>query len=203
MIAIITGDIINSEARTAKIWIPILKEYFSQFGDAPQSWEIYRGDEFQLKLAPEIALKAAIQLKAQIKQINQLDVRLGIGLGEETYKGDGVSDSNGSAYQRSGRTFEGLKAKKLNLALASGNSEFDRTFNLMLKLALNFMNDWSRVSAEIIAVVLAQPSASQQQIAEQLNIQQSAVSQRQKRARWELIQDVLTYYSEHIKRLKT
>jgi hypothetical protein len=63
-------------------------------------------------------LTRAIQLKALIKSDKGLDVRMAIGLGSEDFKGSGVSESNGTAYQRSGRTFETLKENKINLAIA-------------------------------------------------------------------------------------
>ena len=194
MIAIITGDIINSEHSKVSDWMSILKEYFSQLGDTPKVWEIYRGDEFQLKVALDDALEIAIALKAKIKTIKGLDVRMGIGLGTEDFVGASVSESNGSAYQFSGRVFEKLKDQKLNLAVASDNHKIDVTLNLIFKLALDFMDDWSPVSAEIIAISLAYPDMQQQEIADKLGIQQSAVSQRQKRARLDLVQQVLAYY---------
>jgi len=198
MIAILTGDIINSEHYKVSDWMSILKEYFSQLGSTPQVWEIYRGDEFQIKVAAVDALEVAIAIKAKIKTIKGLDVRMGIGLGEEDFVGASVSESNGTAYQFSGRIFEKLKDQKLNLALASSSAKFDTTLNLILKLALDFMDDWSPVSAEIIAISLAHPDMPQQEIADQLGIQQSAVSQRQKRARLDLVQQVLTYYKATI-----
>lgn len=198
MIAILTGDIINSEHYNVSDWMSILKEYFSQLGSTPQVWEIYRGDEFQIKVAAVDALEVAIAIKAKIKTIKGLDVRMGIGLGEEDFVGTSVSESNGTAYQFSGRIFEKLKDQKLNLALASSSAKFDATLNLILKLALDFMDDWSPVSAEIIAISLAHPDMPQQEIADQLGIQQSAVSQRQKRARLDLVQQVLTYYKATI-----
>ena len=144
MIAIVTGDIINSEKHQVSEWMSILKKHLTKFGNSPQDWEVYRGDEFQLKIEDEKALRVAIVLKAKIKTIKGLDVRMGIGIGEESFKGASVSESNGSAYQLSGRIFE---------------------------------------------------------IADLLGIQQSAVSQRQKRARLELVQQVLTYYSTIINTL--
>jgi len=201
MIAIITGDIINSENHTSSEWLGILKGYLSKLGDTPINWEVYRGDEFQLKIDQKDALRAAIHTKALIKTIKGLDVRMGIGLGTETFRGVGVSESNGPAYHRSGRTFESLKEDKLNLTIATGNGFFDDTLNLMLKMALHFMDDWSTVSAEIVALALDSPNASQSVMAEKLNIQQSAVSQRQKRARLDLVFELLDYYSKTLKEL--
>ncbi len=199
MIGIITGDIINSADHKTAVWMAVLRNYFSGLGDAPTDWEIYRGDEFQIRTHPEAALGIAIHVKALVRSLKNLDVRIGIGLGEETFVGSGVSDSNGPAYQRSGHVFETLKERKLTMAIATGNPDFDTTLNLMLKLALHIMDDWSQVSAEVVALALQFPDSPQSEIARQLNIQQSAVSQRQKRARLDLVQELLAYYAQTLK----
>ena len=196
MVAILTGDIVNSGNYSSEQWMPILKAHFTALGKSPIDWEIYRGDEFQIKIPVAKALKEAIHIKAILKKIKDLDVRIGIGIGEETYLGSGVSESNGLAYQRSGRTLELLKKTKTNMGIATGNVSIDRALNVVLKLALDFMDDWSVVSAEIIGMVLVRPEISQKEIAKKLGIQQSAVSQRFKRARLDLVLDVLSYYKE-------
>ena len=198
MIAIITGDIFNSENHPSSEWIGMLKNYFNQFGESPMNWEIYRGDEFQLKVTEKNALFTAIRIKSMLKTIKGLDVRMGIGIGLETYIGTGVTESNGPAYQRSGRNFETLKESKVNLSIATGDAKNDRTLNLMLRLALDFMDDWSVVSAEIVTLVLDNPHSSQKEVAQMLGIKQSAVSQRLKRARLDLVLEVLAYYKELI-----
>ncbi len=198
-VAIITGDIINSEDAHTTQWLAFLKQYLARLGKSPTDWEIYRGDEFQLKVSPAMALEVAIHLKAVIKSVKGLDVRMGIGIGEINYEGASVSESNGTAYQRSGRTFETLKQDKVNLCIASGNDTYDRTLNLMLKLALGFMDDWSTVSAEMVALAMDAPHAPQQEMAQKLGIRQSAVSQRQKRARLDLVFALIEYYALTLK----
>ena len=202
MIAIITGDIINSEKHQASEWLNTLKATFSKWGSSPQEWEIYRGDEFQIKIEPQKALWAALEIKATMRSFKNLDVRMAIGIGAETYTGETVSESNGTAYHRSGRIFETLKEEKLNLAIATGETQEDESMNLILKMALDFMDQWTSVSAEIVTIVLANPQLTQKEIASQLNIQQSAVSQRQKRARLDLVQELLAYYPKTLKRLE-
>ncbi len=202
MIAVITGDIINSEEHKGSEWINVLKEQFLKWGETPTDWEIYRGDEFQFKIAPKKALWAAIHIKAIVKSIKNLDVRMAIGVGTEDFKGAGVSESNGTAYKRSGRTFETLKQAKLNLAIDTGNKKENQSLNLILKLALNFMDEWTSVSAEVIAIALSEPNRSQQEIAAMIGIQQSAVSQRQKRARLDLVMQLLDYYPQTVKEMK-
>ncbi|ALM07341.1 hypothetical protein SB49_05665 [Sediminicola sp. YIK13] len=202
MIAIITGDIINSETYQVSDWLVGLKAYLSTLGTTPKDWDIYRGDEFQLKVDPDAALKVAIEIKSLIKQFKGLDVRMAIGIGEESYSGEGISESNGPAYQLSGRTFETLKEQKLNLAIATSDKKKDNTLNLVFKLALEFMDHWSVVSAEIVALSLQNPDSSQQELADVLKIKQSAVSQRFKRAKAELVLEVLNFYDTTINELK-
>lgn len=202
MIAIITGDIINSARYGPSEWMAKLKSYLNQWGNSPLAWEIYRGDEIQLRIAMADALQAAIQLKALIRSVKGLDIRLSIGIGDESHVGHSVSESNGTAYQRSGRGLEKLKKNKANLMLATGDEKYDKTFNLLLKMALDFMDNWSPVSAEIVSMNLRNPNASQQMLAEELNIKQSAISQRQKRARLDLVRELLAYYKETINEIE-
>jgi len=202
MIAILTADIIESKGLHSSKWMPALKRCLKQWGDTPLTWEIYRGDEIQLRLAPVKALMAAIQIKAAIRSIKGLDIRISIGVGTETYVGSGVSESNGTAYQRSGRTLEELKKNKVNLMLSTPDEAYNEKLNLMLRLASDFMDNWSTVSAEIISLSLVHPTISQKSLADQLSIKQSAVSQRLKRARWQLTQELLEYYANTIEKVK-
>lgn len=198
MVAIITGDIINSENYQVAEWMPFLKEQLSKYGETPKVWELYRGDEFQIKTTPMKALELCILLKARLKTIKGLDVRMAIGIGMETFVGTSISESNGTAYQYSGCVFEKLREQKINIAIKTGITDKDETLNLLLKLALDFMDEWSPVSAEIVYLALGKPAMQQKELGNILGIQQSAVSQRQKRARLDLVKQVLAYYSSII-----
>lgn len=199
MIAIVTGDIKGSTQHKSGEWLPVLQQYLSRFGENPMDWDVYRGDEFQWRLPAPEALSAAICLKAMLKTIKGLDVRMAIGLGTEDFKGKSIGESNGTAHQRSGKLFGQLKSKKMTLALATGQSDLDTTLNLMLKLALDFMDCWTQVSAQVVFNAMDKPKATQKELAEQLGIKQSAVSQRQKRARMGLVQELLAYYDAALK----
>ena len=195
MIAVITGDIVNSGLYSSGIWMPQLKGVLEELGSQPETWDIYRGDEFQLKTSVKGALETGILIKAIIKSVRNLDVRLAIGLGDESYAGKKITEANGTAYRNSGRLFSDLKSGRQSLALQSDDPEKDGEFNLMLRLALSFMDEWTPVSAETVAWTLQHPQASQQDMADSFGIRQSAVSQRQKRARTDLILELLEFYS--------
>ena len=202
MIVILTADIINSRKLPSKKWMDDLKAFLNTFGKSPNDWEIYRGDEFQMEIKnPEDSLLVAVQIKAFFKSIN-LDIRISLGFGDKTYKTRKITESNGSAFIRSGETFETLKKLKLNLAIHSGVETFDEELNLMLKLSLSFMDNWLQQSAELVLVTIQNPTLSQEEIGLKLGINQAAVSRRQKRANYELVKELDLYFRKKIKILE-
>ena len=199
MISIITADIINSRKLPSSAWIEALKTFLHTLGRTPSEWEIYRGDEFQLEVSsPEDALLTALQIKAVIKTM-RLDVRMSIGIGDKTHVAHKISESNGSAFIRSGETFETLKKQKTTLAINSGNAVFDYEMNLMIRLALTVMDNWLAQSAEFVLIATQNQSMSQEEIGQKLGINQAAVSRRQKRAQYELIMELDQFYRQKIK----
>lgn len=203
MIAVITGDIIGSRKAESQLWLDALKTKLGKYGTTPKQWELYRGDEFQVELRePEKALLCALELKACVKTFHKLDVRMSIGLGDKSYQGDRVSESNGTAFSNSGNQFDQLKKQKINLAVRSPYKEFDQEINLMLKLALVTIDAWSTVSAELAEIVFAHPHLLQEEIAQQLKIKQSAVSQRTRRAQLDLVMELIQYYQNKVEKIK-
>jgi len=199
MIAVITGDIINSREGNALQWLDSLKEVLRKYGKEPKQWEIYRGDSFQLVISPEDALLAAFHIKACIKQIKNYDVRMGLGLGDETHSADKVTESNGIAYVNSGECFEGLK--KQNLAIRSTNAIFDDPINTMLSLALLIANNWSSTVAEAIKTKIEHPDKHQKETAKILDKSQSSISEALKRGGFEEIMKINSFYKTQLSSL--
>ncbi len=199
MIAVITGDIINSKAGEVKSWLPLLKETLSTYGNTPKHWEIYRGDSFQLSLDPKKALLAAIHIKSTLKQTKTFDVRMAIGLGEETYSAHNITESNGSAYVNSGECFENLK--KDSLALKTNSEAIDTTLNIMIRLALLTVDNWSSVVSKVIKTAIEHPNKPQKDLAKRLNRSQSNISEAFKRGGYEEIITMNQFYVKHISTL--
>lgn len=202
MISIITGDIINSRKLPSAIWIDGLKELLNTKGKNPSEWEIYRGDEFQIEITnPEEALLTALQIKAYLKTL-KLDARMSIGFGDKTYSVAKISESNGTAFVRSGELFETLKKLKTTLAINSGNTDLDTEINLMLRLGLTFMDNWLVQSAEFVLISIDNKSLSQEEIGVKLGINQAAVSRRRKRAQFDLVLELDNHFRKKIKTLR-
>jgi len=203
MTSVITGDIIKSKNQdNPEVWINALKNALSCLNDNNTLWEIYRGDSFQIEIEDVLqSFMSAVYIKACIKTIKNLDVRLAIGIGKKTYQGKIVSESNGEAFIFSGETLEDLKKRKENLNVKTKDSRLDEELNLYFKLALTFMDNWTVNSAEIVKLSIENPNALQHELATILGIKQDAVSKRQKRAGLEYILELDKMYKHKVNQL--
>ncbi|PRX47379.1 hypothetical protein [Salegentibacter salegens] len=206
MIAVITADLVDSSNYSESFLDEILKSLNSEFEKLQQDYaeneidfEIYRGDSFQGVIAKyQDSLQIALQLKSLINKVKLKDqksagplanVKIAIGIGSFDYKGDSMAESNGQAFQFSGRTLDAMKNEsrkiRLKTPLESLNSEFDASLFLLDTV----MDKWSQASAEVVYFLLK--GMKETEIAEILNISQSAVNQRKKACGWEAISVLL------------
>jgi len=201
MIAIITGDIINSQMSDSELWLPKLKDLMASWSKSPENWEIYRGDEFQLKCSVDEVFRKALLLKSLIRTFENLDVRLAIGIGNEVFLSDKITESNGSAYVNSGRLLTEIKSQGKTLAIQTENDKVNRDLNILFKWAAIDFDNWTVATAEIIHQLLVNPALTQEELAKALNITQSSVSQRLKRANFDLLQETDQFFRKKIAEL--
>lgn len=201
MIAIITGDIINSQKSDSELWLPQLKDLLGSWSQSPENWEIYRGDEFQLKCSVDEVFSKSMLIKSLIKTFENLDVRLAIGIGNEVFLSEKITESNGSAYVNSGRLLTEIKAQGRTLVIQTENDKVNRDLNILLKWASIDFDNWTTATAEIIHQLLRNSALTQDDLAKALNISQSSVSQRIKRANFDLIQETDQFFRKKITEL--
>jgi hypothetical protein len=200
MVCVITGDIINSKKVNPKNWLIPLKTELNTTGKSPKYWEIYRGDSFQVVISnPLDGLKTAIKIKARLKSIKHINVRMAMGIGNLTYNAPNITESNGTAFVNSGEKFELLKKEKQNLAVKSNWPEFDKEINLYLRLSLIAMDSWTVNAAEIVKTAMENPNKSQEELGQIVRIKQNAISTRLKRAFYDEIMEVNEMYVNKLK----
>ncbi|HEY0057005.1 MAG TPA: hypothetical protein VGB63_16770 [Pedobacter sp.] len=182
MTSILTGDIIDSRSLPAKTWLPLLKAALQRVGEKG-SWEVFRGDSFQLEIKPQEALLSAIYIKAILKAIN-IDVRIAIGIGEKQFSAKKITESNGEAFIFSGEKLDELKKERINLAIQSKWNDLDYEMNIAIRLALIAMDNWSPIAADIVKLSIENPQISQIELAELTGKSQSSISEALKRAHY-------------------
>ena len=194
MHVIIIGDIVDSRHLEAGIWLPVLEEVLQKYSG---TFDIFRGDSFQVDISPAKCFEFVFYLKARIRSLGGLDVRMGIGVGEVDYIGKEIKSSNGEAFVLAGQAFDSLK-KEL-VTIQSPWTAYDVPINIMLDLATELADKWTVNMAESIAAALAHPQASQQELATLLNRKyQSQVSTELNKGHYALISKVIDYSTQEL-----
>jgi hypothetical protein len=134
-----------------------------------------------------------------MKQKKNIDVRIAIGLGEKDYDAEKLTESNGSAFVHSGECFQNLK--KQNLALKSGIATFDKTLNLMLKLATLTMDNWLPATSRVVKTAMDNPNTNQNELASILDKSQSNISEALIRAGFDEVKKMMQFYRTQLQQL--
>ena len=162
-------------------------------------WEIFRGDMFQLEVLPENALRTAIEIKAGIRQIKDLDVRMAIGIGSKEYRTSRITESNGAAYSNSGICFENMKKRRL--AIKTPWDQFDKIWDMHLRLASLTMDNWGPTTSTIVEQAFLNRHLSQVKLAKRLKRTQSTISKSLTRAGYDEINMMLAQYEKQINQI--
>jgi hypothetical protein len=200
MVAILTGDIINSQdLKDPQLFIAGLSSIFTRLN---LTYELFGGDSFQIELdQPENSFAIALQIKAHLIEIGQIQTRIAIGVGEITFQGDSLLTRQGSAYLRSGRLLDKIKNSKQNLAIRTGNEKFDAEINIGFKLCEIPVSQWTKNTAEIVNLLYEYPELNQKQLGNKIGIKQNTVSERIKRSHWGVLQEFDALYRKKINAL--
>lgn len=212
MIAVLTADLVDSTSYDEELLDKVLTTLKDEFEvlnrlyptEQPE-FRIFRGDSFQGIISqPKNALRIALQIKTVVNQIHfkqknrnnaypkLADFRTAIGIGTMDYEGETVSESNGQAFRFSGRTLDEMKSESQKTRIKTVDDEVDDEFNTSFFLMDMLLEKWTTASAEVVYFLLQ--GMKEREIAEKLNISQSAVNQRKKASGWEAISGLLNRY---------
>ncbi|WP_018612108.1 hypothetical protein [Segetibacter koreensis] len=221
MEAIITGDIVSSQNiepvhreqlfKKLDVFLKSLKNNYLS------SYETFRGDSLQCKtIVPELALRTAILIRAFFRAyipentksvINKknkkgyfstkYDIRLAIGIGEVDFIDEKkISSSDGQAFRLSGEGLDSLKNTSQHLLVKTADHNFDEQIEPAVLLVDALIQKWTQNQAILVLYKLQQ--MKEDEIAAQLQISQSAVTQRKKTAEWYAVEKLVTYFEKTI-----
>lgn len=126
---------------------------------------------------------------------------MAIGIGEESFSSEKITESNGTAYVNSGRLLNDLKSDGHTVAIKTSSDPVDRDLNILLKWSSKDFDNWTMATAEIIHEMIMNQDITQEDLAKRFAISQSSVSQRLKRANYELIVETNQYFRKKISEL--
>ncbi|MCL7476076.1 MAG: SatD family protein [ANME-2 cluster archaeon] len=210
LFAVLTGDLVGSsrfEIETKRDDVlSVLKDSFKKVespGIIASHFAIHRGDSFQGVLSrPEEALKTAIMIRTNllsnpIEKNIRLDARIAIGLGKIEYlPRDKVGEGDGEAFRNSGMELDRMKKGERNLTIKTPWPETDKELQTECALLNALSHRWTREQAE--AIMYQVQGYTQDEIAKQLKISQSAVFQRLRTGGSWAVQALLERFKEII-----
>lgn len=198
---VLTGDIsgytkLKLEGREA-LMISIADLLHSWVAE-PERSRVFRGDSIQALFSnPDDCLRRAIQLRCWLKKnvLNAdevLDARLVIGVGKIDFYGDTVLDSDGEAFHLSGRAFDMLQSDEY-LRIVTRDETLNKQLDIICRLIDIQIRSWTRAQSEVIYMALE--NKTQQAMADELGVAQSAINNRLKLAKWKDIEGTIDYLS--------
>lgn len=201
VIAVITGDIINSQHTDPELWVPALTQLFEGWGRSSVDWELYRGDEFQVRTEPTNVFWNFLAIKSLVKKNENLDVRISMGIGDQSYVATKITQCQGSAFTYSGRGLETIKKEGSTFHITTPNEKLSRELMLTLKWASLEFDRWSPALAEVIYELVHHTEITQDELAKKLQVTQSSISQRIKRANFDLLKETDGFFREKMDNL--
>jgi hypothetical protein len=205
--AVITGDIVNFtslDASDREILVKDSKDFLQTLNPQKGGAEFFRGDSFQLLLNNiRDALYKSIQIRCWFKkgswsnEADLLDARIAIGVGEISYFGESVLDSDGEAFHLSGRAFDKMETSLFKIVVP--DEKTNNQLDILAELLNVIIADWSKPQAEVVFMLIEEKT--QQQIALELGVSQSAVNKRIKLSKWKEIERAINYISVLINEL--
>lgn len=209
-IAIATIDVINSSALSATELKKVMERLGAEVNELKRQkrisyFEMFRGDSMQLIIpAPEEALEIAFTLKAAVNSIHSSgagkrghkmfsDIRIAIGLGRSK-QSEFNKMTNETPFVRSGRKLDEIHRENLGMGISTGNPRSDSELYTELYIYEGIHKRWTRLVAEVVYHKLK--GKTEQVIAAELTISQSAVNQRSQSAYWNGLAVLLKRYRE-------
>lgn len=207
MIAVLTGDIVNSTKLSESEYqlvtqsingcCEVLKQKFNA------KWELYRGDGFQVSVAtPEKSMLCAILLKTGLRKIfsdgTPIDMTLSIGLGNQTVHSEKLGTSFGSAFVLSGQGLDHTPKGDLTIHIGEEFGVLSDTLSITTRFISHFLSQLSQKQAEVLYYYVLMSYPEQQVIAAQLSTSRQNISKHLSRAGAELIKDYLLYFEEQL-----
>ena len=184
MKGIITADVVGSTKipQNQRGMLPdVLQQLVAQLQTiCPMRLEIYRGDSFQIVVeqyekSPLVAALLRVgMISKSIDKSSRLDARMSIGIGEVSYVGASVGQSDGEAFVLSGRTFESLG--KQRLAITTADKGVNDELSVLAIILDDMLSHLTLAQSKAVFEFLFEPGITQKSIAEKLDMTPQMIS---------------------------
>ena len=219
--AVITGDIISSSEIGTKLRQRLyldFGEYVSLLSKSKKKFEgeMGRGDWFQcLVHNPADSLRYTLKLKCylrsfalldkQVAQVNAspphklftrivIDSRVAIGIGSISFRNKTLGGSDGEAFQLSGRLLDALKSQRQTMGIAIEDMSLQDELQTIVILLDAIIQKNTPAQSQVILRKL--DNKTETEIAQELKVAQSAISQHSTAGSWRAIEAAVNHFEK-------
>ncbi len=178
-LAVFTGDIVKStkltSAELSRIFdgLQDVAATLALWQGAPTRLTRFRGDGWQMTIAPRLTLRALLAVRAAVRRAGKgFDTRIGVGLGDGSVPGDDLAGAEGEAFVRSGHALDQMRRSTRMSA-----PDADISLRIALPLADQIVAGWTPKQAEIALLLLPPSGPTQADVASALGLTQQTVQQ--------------------------
>lgn len=198
--AILTGDLIGStdapealEPTMARL--AAAAEEIARWQGSSARFTRFRGDGWQMRTEPELALRASVYLHACLRAAEGLlATRIAIGLGAVDSPGSAdLSDAQGPALTASGHALDKMRRTR---RFAIAGRDVDTRDEIIVQLVEDIVLRWTRPQAEGAALALPYPAPTLEEIGQTLGISAQAVSYRLSAGSVQSLRDAITAWED-------
>ncbi len=199
-ITVLTADIIassklNQEERSnlqlhlKKVFEIIQQQYPTLM------YELFRGDSVQIAMehTPESILRVSLLLQTHLLK-EGFGIRSSIGVGSASFISHNLITSDGSAFHLSGTGLDLIK-KENEFILIQFEDKTKHKEWIVHSLSLSaIIRRWTNLQAEAVFQTIL--GKTQEQIAQELNLTQSSITQRLKAADWNVTRAIIHHFQQ-------
>ncbi len=173
MIAVLTGDLVNSTKMSNETYSDVIKSLKSFLNEANEKYdaigEIYRGDEFQIQYPdPVYALKSTLLIKLALHlsrfSPKPIQCTLSLAYGSHNIYAEKPNTSSGPVFIESGRGLEKTQRGELSVRFDHESDECE--INLLTQFLNHLLNRLTKTQAELLYKYIESSFAEHKKIAD-------------------------------------
>ncbi|MGB1262426.1 MAG: hypothetical protein ACPG52_05900 [Cognaticolwellia sp.] len=209
MIAVLTGDLVNSTKMSNKNYLAVIDALKGLLNEADEKYhangEIYRGDEFQIQYPdPTVALKSTLLIKLALHlaafSAKPIQCTLSLAYGAHQVYNKKPNTSSGPVFIASGRGLE--KNQRAELSLHFEQQALNHEVQLLSQFLTHLLNRLTKTQAQLLYQYIASDFAEHKKIAELTGTTRQNISNRLASIGAYLVRDYMALIAKKVTQLK-
>ncbi|XQW83912.1 MarR family transcriptional regulator [Thalassotalea piscium] len=210
MIAVLTGDLVNSTKMSNKIYTQVITDLKGLLVDAHNKYhavgEIYRGDEFQIQFPEPIhAIKCTLLIKLALHLLRVSDkpiqCTLSLAYGSHDILADKPNTSSGPVFVNSGRGLDKTPRGDMSVSVQQDND--NNELKLLTQFLNHLLNRLTRSQAELLYQYIENDFIEHQKMAELTKTSRQNISNRLANIGAFLVKDYIDIINNKVNELMT